>query len=173
MSAPALVTDVQLTQLYQALDWLQPPLTAPAQQQSAWSSLQDKMHRLGPRPASDKPPFHGNRKLCAALNQLQPSFKAMVVIQSYWVPAVLQLQDNKAQPVMLRLSTPDYINNTPGRLCTTAPLLIMPALASVCLIAPHVAYQWYTGRCSVASTVCICICVEPLLVRPSCKTTHF
>ncbi len=42
-----------------------------------------------------------------------------VVIQSYWVDAVLQSQDNKSQPVILRLSTPDYINNIPGRSCTT------------------------------------------------------
>ena len=67
MSTPPLLTAAQLTQLYQAQDWLQPHPTAPAQQ----------LHRLGPRPAPDKPPFFGIHKLCAALNQLQLSFKAM------------------------------------------------------------------------------------------------
>ncbi len=42
----------------------------------------------------------------------------MVVIQNYWVDAVLQSQDNKAQPVILRLFSPDYITNIPGRSCT-------------------------------------------------------
>ncbi len=118
MSTPPQLTAAHLTQLYQALDWLQPHPTAPAHQQSAWSSLQGTLHRLGTRSAPDKPPSPGIRKLCAALNQLQLAFKAMVVIQSYWVDAVLQSLDNKAQPVILRLSTPDYINNIPGRSCT-------------------------------------------------------
>ncbi|DBA85715.1 TPA: hypothetical protein ACH3X1_005286 [Trebouxia sp. C0004] len=106
----------ELGQLYQALDWLQPLPIAPAHQQSAWSSLQGKLHTLGPRPSPDKPLFNGLRKLCSALDQLQFPFKAMVVIQSYWVHAVLQSQDNKAQPVILRLFSPDYITNIPGRL---------------------------------------------------------
>ena len=119
MSTPPMLKAAELTQLYQALDWLQPPPTAPAQQQSAWSSLQGKLHRLGPRPVPEQPSFHGIRQLCAALNQLQLSFRVMVVIQSYWVDAVLQSQDNKAQPVILRLFSPDYITNIPGRSCTT------------------------------------------------------
>ena len=118
MSTPPPLTAAQLGQLYQALDWLQPHPTAPAQQQSAWSSLERKLYRLGPRPAPAKPAYFGIRKLCAALNQLQLSFKAMVVIQSYWVTAVLQSQDSKAQPVILRLSSPDYITNA-GRSCIT------------------------------------------------------
>jgi len=76
MSAPPLLTIAELTQLYQALDWLQPSPTAPAQQQSAWSSLQGKLHRVGPRPAPETPPFYSIRKLCAALNQLQLSYTA-------------------------------------------------------------------------------------------------
>ncbi len=113
-----------LTQLYQALDWLQPPSSAPAHQHNAWSSQQGKLLRLGPRPAPDKKPFQRNSKLCAALQRLQLSYRAMVCIQSYWVDAVLQSQDNKAQPVILRLSNLDYITNIPGRSCTTlyAPL---------------------------------------------------
>ncbi len=118
-SAPSLVTDAELTQLYQALDWLQPHSSAPAPQQLAWSSLQGKLHRLGPRPVPDKPTLHGIRKLSAALNQLQLPFKAVVVVQSYWVNAIVHSQDNTAQPIILRLSTSDYITNVPGRSCTT------------------------------------------------------
>jgi len=132
MSTPPQLTSAELTQLYQALDWLQPHPAAPAQQQSAWSSLQGKLHRMGPRPAPDKPPFLGNRKLCAALEQLQLSFRARVLIQSYWVDAVLQSQDSKTQPITLRLSTPDYITNIPGRSCTTRTDCTTFADASAC-----------------------------------------
>ncbi len=156
-STPSLVPNIQLTQLYQALDWLQPHPTAPAHQQSAWSSLQGKLYRLGPRPAPDTPSSVGIRKLCAALRQLQLSFKAMIVIQSYWVPALLQPRDSKARPVILRLFSPSYITNNPGRSCTTLTdcitllssvsascsicislstncRLIVPALAFVCVL---------------------------------------
>jgi len=95
MSTPPMLKAAELTQLYQALDWLQPPPTAPAQQQSAWSSLQGKLHRLGPRPAPNKPFVDSNSKLCAALRRLQLSFRAMVVIQSYWVDAVLNRRTTK------------------------------------------------------------------------------
>ena len=135
MSTPPLLT-IKMTQLYQALDWLQPYQTAPAQQQSAWSSLQGKLHRLGPRPAPETPPLYSTRKLYAALNQLQLSFKAAVVIQSYLVAAVLQSQDNKAEPVILRLSSPDYITNIPGRSCTTltdCTTLLKVVCASSCI----------------------------------------
>ena len=95
MLIPPQLTNAELTQLYQALDWLQPPPTAPARQQSAWSSLQGKLHRLGPRPAPNKPFVDSNSKLCAALRRLQLSFRAMVVIQSYWVDAVLNRRTTK------------------------------------------------------------------------------
>ena len=136
LSQSSLLKVAELTQLYQALDWLQPRPTAP-DQQSARSSLQGKLHEVGPRPAPEKPTFYGIRKLSAALNQLQLPFKAVIGIQSYWVAAVLHSQDNKAQPVILRLSSPDYITNIPGRSCTTlTPLfsrLFVPALASAYL----------------------------------------
>jgi len=113
MSATPSLTIVELNQLYQALDWLQPHPTAPAREQSAWSSLQGKSQRLGLRPAPNKPeaPLLGIHKLCTALEQLQLSFRAKVLIQSYWVDAVLQSQDNKAQSVIVRLFSPDYITN--------------------------------------------------------------
>ena len=156
---PALVTCVQLTQLHQALDWLQPPSSAPAQQQSAWSILERKLHRLGPRPAIDKPTFAGIRNLCAVLNQLQLPFKAMVAIQSYWVDAVLQLQDNKAQPVIVMRSSPDYITNTPGRSRTTLSDCTTVHYASSCLkvfvteghqMRPVLLVCYVCGHCFVA-----------------------
>ena len=104
-----------LGQVYQALDWLHPPSSAPAHQRSAWSSLQGKLLRLGPRPVPDKPYGCGNLKLYAALNQLQLPFKGMVVIQNYWVDAVLEPRDNKAETIILKTSSRDYIKNVPGR----------------------------------------------------------
>ena len=74
------------------------------------------MHNLGPRPAPGKPNISGNSKLCAALNQLQLPFNAVVSIQScYWIDAVLESQDNQAEAIMIRLFTADYIKNIPGR----------------------------------------------------------
>ena len=106
----------EMRQLYQALDWLQPPASAPAQQQTAWSSLQEKMQNLGPRLAPGKPNISCNSKLCAALNQLQLPFKAVVSIQScYWMDAVLESQDNQVEAIMLRLFTADCIKTIPGR----------------------------------------------------------
>ena len=106
----------EMRQLYQALDWLHPPSSAPAQQQKSWSRLQGKMHRLGPRLVPEKPDLGGNSKLCAALNQLQLLFRAVVPIQScHWVDAVLESQDNQTEAIMLRLFTADYIKNIPGR----------------------------------------------------------
>ena len=136
MSTTPFLTTIELGQLYQALDWLQPAPTSPAQQQAAWSSLEGKLQRLGPRPAPPKPPVHGNRKLCAALDQLQLPFKATVFTQSYWLDAVLQPQDNKSQPVMLRLFSPDYITNIPGRSCSTLTdwsSLLNVVFASCCI----------------------------------------
>ena len=178
MSAPPLLTIAELTQLYQALDWLQPSPTAPAQQQSAWSSLQGKLHRVGPRPAPETPPFYSIRKLCAALNQLQLSYTAAVVIQSYLVAAVLQSQDYKAQPVILRLSSPDYISNIPGRSCTTLTDCTRFSRGCLCqLLHLHISVKkgfqkWpvipvlFVGllACSQRLSVfvfCLCLCALP------------
>ncbi|DBA85697.1 TPA: hypothetical protein ACH3X1_005268 [Trebouxia sp. C0004] len=107
----------ELRRLYQALDWLQPPSSAPAQQQKVWSSLQGKLHRLGPRPVLNNPNISDNSKLCAALSQLHLRFKTVVCIQScYWIHAVLESQDNQAEATMLRLFTADHIKNIPGSL---------------------------------------------------------
>ena len=70
---------------------------------------------MGPRPAPDKPYRGGTLKLHAALKQLQLPFKGVVVIQNYWVDAVLEPQDNKVEIIILRVSSPDYIKNVSGR----------------------------------------------------------
>ena len=113
---PSSLESAGLEQLYQALTWLQPSPSASAHQHEAWSSLQGKLHRLGPRPTHIfKRNFGDNGKLCSALNQLQLSFRAKVVIQSYGADAVLESQGNKAQPIILTLGRPDCIRNIPGR----------------------------------------------------------
>ena len=108
--------DAGLEQLYQALTWLQPASSASAHQHEAWSSLQGKLHRLGPRPTHFfKHSLGNNSKLCSALKQLQLSFRAKAVIQSYGADAVIESQGNKAQPIILTLGRPDCIRNIPGR----------------------------------------------------------
>ncbi len=114
-SMPSPLKDTGLGQLYQALNWLQPPSSAPALQHEAWSSLQGKLLRLGSRPAPTKRYLKGNGKLCSALKQLELTFRARMSIQSYWADAVLESQGNKAQPIILTLSSPDYIRNSLGR----------------------------------------------------------
>jgi len=116
-SMPSPLKETGLGQLYQALDWLQPPSSAPALQHElkAWSSLQGKLHRLGPRPAPTKRYLKGNGKLCSALKQLELTFRARASIQSYWADAVLESQGNKAQPIIVTLSNPDHIRNSLGR----------------------------------------------------------
>ncbi len=114
-SVPSPLKDTGLGQLYQALDWLQPPSSAPALQHQAWSSLHGKLLRLGPRPAPTKRYLKGNGKLCSALKLLELTFRARASIQSYWADAVLESQGNKAQPIILTLSNPDYIRNSLGR----------------------------------------------------------
>ncbi|DBA89003.1 TPA: hypothetical protein ACH3X2_000221 [Trebouxia sp. C0005] len=116
MSQPSVVTDSEMRQLYQALDWLQPPSSAHVQQQSVLSSLQGKLRRLGPRPAHTSVRLYDKDKLCAALTQLQLSFKTMVCIQSYLADAVLEPQSSNAKSIILRLGCPDYMRNIPGRL---------------------------------------------------------
>ncbi len=56
-----------------------------------------------------------NGKLCSALHQLQLSFRARVVIQSYGADVVLESRGNKAQTIILTLGRPDCIRNIPGR----------------------------------------------------------
>ena len=108
--------DAGQEQLYQALTWLQPSSSASADQHEIWSSLQGKLHRLGPRPMHIfKRNLGNNPKLCSALNQLHLSFRARVVIQSYGADAVLQSRGNKAQPIIVTLGRPDCIRNIPGR----------------------------------------------------------
>ncbi len=68
VSQPSVVTNRQMRQLYQALGWLQFPPSAHAQHQSVWSSLQGKLHRLGPRPAQTNVRTYDRSKLCAALD---------------------------------------------------------------------------------------------------------
>ena len=112
---PSPLRKAGLNQLYQALTWLQPSSSASAHQHEAWSSLQGKLHRLGPRPTPIKRYYGDNDKLCGALKQLQLSFRARVVVQSYGADAVLESQDNEAQPIILTLGRPDCIRNIPGR----------------------------------------------------------
>jgi len=113
---PSLLGNAGLEQLYQALTWLQPSSSASAHQHELWCSLQGKLHRLGPRPTHIfKCNLGNNGKLCSALNQLQLSFRARVVIQSYGADAVLESKGDKAQPIILSLGRPDCIRNVPGR----------------------------------------------------------
>ncbi len=124
---PSAVTNRQMRQLYQALDWLQFSPNAHAQQRSVWCSLQRKLHKLGPRPAQTNLRTYDRSKLCAALDQLQLRFKTMVPMQSYFADSVLEPQNSNAKAIILRVLYLAYMKNIPGRYginCTDCNLLL-------------------------------------------------
>ncbi|KAL0040078.1 hypothetical protein WJX79_005413 [Trebouxia sp. C0005] len=91
-------------------------------------SVQLRSHRLadlplGARPAPPKCHLSDDGKLCGALKQLQLPFRSPVFIRGYWADAVLDSPGNKAQPIILTVSRPDYIRNIPGRLTGRLPLI--------------------------------------------------
>ncbi len=102
----------ELSQLYQALDFLQPLPTAAAQQ------LQGMVTRLGPRPLPEErsaADWSASKDLCAALEQLGLAFTADVPLSGYWAHVVLQPQDDTAAPVMLVADGSDFIDNKDKR----------------------------------------------------------
>ena len=112
------VGQLQRAQLYQALDWMHPSLSADAKQHVAWSQLQTKLNKLGPRPDPTPTNFIGNQELCTVLKRQRVQFKANVSMGSYAVDAVLQPCDSSCPQVLLRNATkPDFIRNMPGRYC--------------------------------------------------------
>ncbi len=115
VSQPSVVTNRQMRQLHQALDWLQFPPSAHAQHRSVWSSLQGKLHRLGPRLAWTNICTRDRSKLYAALDQLKLPCKTMVPIQSFMADAVLEPQSSNAKAIILRLVCFCYMRNIPGR----------------------------------------------------------
>ena len=90
LSGPSLLKDVGLKQLYQALEWLQPPQSASIQQEEAWLKLKGKLGRLGSRPACITDPHPGTQLVCSALTQLSLRFNATPTISGYRTAAVLE-----------------------------------------------------------------------------------
>ncbi|DBA85642.1 TPA: hypothetical protein ACH3X1_005217 [Trebouxia sp. C0004] len=82
------VSQPHLRQLYQALDWLQPPPSTALQQKKAWLNLESKMGRLGARPACD--PHPGAQLVCSALTQLSLRVQSTPVISGYRTAALLE-----------------------------------------------------------------------------------
>ncbi len=88
----------ELSQLYQALDSLQPLPDVAAQQ------LQEMLSSLGQRPLHG-PQSHAdssiNRRLGLALGQLGLAFALDVLLSGYWVNAVLQPCNGVTEPIVL------------------------------------------------------------------------
>ena len=102
-----------LTQLYHALDWLQPLPGAPALQQQAWSQLEEKLSSLGGRPSTSEP-HPGTALVCAALPSLNLRFKARLSVGSYSVAAIL-VSDGSGVPMVLSLQRDSHLRNQPSR----------------------------------------------------------
>jgi hypothetical protein len=90
LSQPSLLNVADLSQLYQALDWLQPPQNADIQQGKAWLNLKEKLGSLGLQPACSTNPHPGAQFVCSALTQLSLRFKARPAISGYRTAAVLE-----------------------------------------------------------------------------------
>ena len=103
-----------LTQLYQALDWLQPLPDAPALQHQAWSQLEEKLKSLGGRPHVTSVPHPGITSVCAALARLSLRFNASQIVGSYSVAAIL-VSDGFGVPMVLSLQRHSHLRNQPSR----------------------------------------------------------
>ena len=108
------LSELQLRQLYQALDWLKPLSSAGTLQGDAWLNLKDKLGRLGARPACDTQPSFGAQLVCAALTQLSLRFKATPVIDGYRPAALLEPIGGGAAIVVAFEST-ICLKNRPSR----------------------------------------------------------
>ena len=91
--------EMQMRQLYQALDWLEPPSSTCMLQGDAWLNLKDKLGRLGARPADVHPNF-GAQLICSALTQLTLRYKATPVIRGYRTAALLEAIGGRAAIVV-------------------------------------------------------------------------
>ena len=109
LSQPSLLNVADLKQLYQALEWLQPP-----EQGKAWQSLKEKLGALGPQPACNTEPHPRAQLVCSALTQLGVRFKATPVISGYRTAAVLQ-PIGSAPLIVVSFELKLCLNNQPSR----------------------------------------------------------
>ena len=109
LSQPSRLKDAELSQLYQALDWLQLPQNADTLEGNAWLKLKGKLGSLGPRPAPE--PHSAAQLICSALTQLSLQFKAVPAISGYRTAAVLEPTGNEAPIVVTLESNIRLINN--------------------------------------------------------------
>ena len=114
LSQPSLLNVADLKQLYQALDWLQPPENADIQQGKAWQSLKEKLGALGPQPACNTEPHPRAQLVCSALTQLGVRFKATPVISGYRTAAVLE-PIGSAPLIVVSFELKLCLNNQPSR----------------------------------------------------------
>ena len=112
--APIRLPSVELSQLHQALDWLEPSPAADLEDQRAWEQLQAQAARLGPRPPG-RAYQHAPESMLAALTKLRLNFKARVVKSNYQVEAELVPVTETAPSVLLSLQKPQCFNNMPDR----------------------------------------------------------
>lgn len=100
------VINIGLAQLCQALYFVQPTPSAPAEQHKAWGAFEKALSTFGPRPTPDPTyGFPGNQKLCFALTELGLHFEAKVPVLGNWADAVLQPTSNCTPAVMIVVAT--------------------------------------------------------------------
>ncbi len=108
-------TDAELSQMYQALHALQPPLDAPCEQQERGDQLQRSLNKLGPCPFVCW--FCGKEQLTAALSKMDVCYEMEVPLSAYTAAAVVRPCVRHAPNVIVTINVKsfDYIKNRVNR----------------------------------------------------------
>jgi hypothetical protein len=133
-------TDADLTQMYQALLALQPPLDAPCEQQQRWDQLQRSLNKLGPCPLLRS--SIGKDQLTAALSKMDVCHEMDVMLSACMAAAVIRRRVRQGPNVIVTLNLKDfhYIKNRVNRSECKARQLpaprCTPAACIMCFIMP-------------------------------------
>ena len=95
-------TDANLTQMYQALLALQPPLDAPCEQQQIWDQLQRSLNKLGPCPLLRS--SIGKDQLTAALSKMDVCHEMDVMLSACMAAAVIRRRVRQGPNVIVTLN---------------------------------------------------------------------
>lgn len=103
-----------MRQLFQSLDWLQPPSDARPRDLQAWADLHAQLQRLGNRPQPQQTEY-ASAEMHAALEQLGLQHSLGVGVKGYTMTAVVHPSNSSARPVLCSCSPLDCFFNEPFR----------------------------------------------------------
>jgi len=133
--ASSVFTNAYLSQMYQALYALQPPLDAPCEQQERWDQLQRSLNELGPCPRLRW--STGKEQLTTALSKMDVCYQVNILLSAYTAAAVIRPCERHAPNVIvtINLKSSDYIKNRVNRSgCDTKQLPAPTRTLAACII---------------------------------------